>query len=240
MLHSQIEEHIVNFKEELCYLQEYPYQEMVDIIQDVGFSCTCCGKCCTAAFNGHIYLLSEDIQHARRFNPDLLVPAPGFELADREGRMYASSYAIKMTKNGFCPYLSKGYCSDYLNRFFICRIYPYMLHRELDESGKYSFRQISGLNLHGEYHVSISHDEAQKIADMVYAYEQAYIEHMIRFYQYMQTYFTDNNLRYSHHTYDRTMRSFQKGNTIEVLVFEVNTLTPHFVSLASYNHHFHP
>jgi len=240
MRHTQIEEHIENFKKELYDLQNYPYQELVHIIQDVGFSCTCCGRCCTAAFNGHIYLLSDDIKHARSFNPDLLVPAPGFELADREGRMYASSYAMKMSPEGTCPYLLDGRCSDYLNRFFICKIYPYMLHREPDEEGNYDFRQISGLNQHGEYHTEISHNEACEIADMIYSYEQAYLEHMIQFYQFMLTHFTTHNLRYSRHAHDRTMRAFYQGGEIDVYVYDLKSLVSYKVSLQSYNHHFNP
>ena len=240
MQHTHIEKYIENFKAELCDLQNYLYQELVDVIQDVGFSCTCCGKCCTSAFNGHIYLLPNDVKNERSLNSDLLVPAPGFELADREGRMYVSSYAIKMNFDGTCPYLLHGRCSDYQNRFFICKIYPYMLHREPDEEGNHRYRQISGLNQHGEYHAEISRKEACEIADMIYSYEQAYLEHMIQFYQFMLTHFTMHNLRYSRQAHDKTMRAFNLGSEIDVCVYDVASLVPCNVSLRSYNHQFHP
>ena len=238
MRHTQIEEHIANFKTELSDLLNYPRHELVDIIQEVGFSCTCCGQCCTAAFNGHIYLLPDDMKYLRSSNSDLLVPAPGFEISDREGRMYASSYALQMSPDGTCPYLQNGRCVDYENRFSICRVYPYMLHHEADEEGNYDFRQISGLNQHGEYHYAISNKEANEIADMVYAYEQAYLEHMIQFYQFMHAFFTENKLRYSRQAHDKMMRIFYQGGEIDIFVYESDSLVPHRVSLQSYNTHF--
>ena len=60
-----------------------------------------------------------------------------------------------------------------------------MLHREPGEEWNHIYRQISGLNQHGEYHAEISHKEACEIADMIYSYEQAYLEHMFAFYQFM-------------------------------------------------------
>lgn len=240
MRHTQIEEHIAYFEAELYEVQHYPYQELVNIIQDVGFSCICCGKCCTAAFNGHIYLLSDDIKNARNTYPDLLVPAPGFELADRKGKMYASSYAIQMRPDGTCPFFQDGKCSDYQHRPFICKIYPYMLHREQDKEGKYDFRQISGLNQHGAYHTTISNQEAGEIADMIYSYEQAYLKHMIQFYQFMRNYFTEHTLRHSRQAYDKVMRTFYQGDEIDVSVFASESLISHHISLQSYHTYFNP
>ena len=37
---------------------------------------------------------------------------------------------------------------------------------------------------------------------MIYSYEQAYLKHMIQFYQFMFNYFTEHTLRYSCQAYD--------------------------------------
>jgi hypothetical protein len=72
-------------------------ESLAEIIRDVGFSCLLCGKCCKAEFNGHVFLLDADAQRVMARDPALLIPAPGFELADQEGNFYVSGYALRGT-----------------------------------------------------------------------------------------------------------------------------------------------
>jgi len=53
-------QNLVELEAELALLKKYQKHDLEEIIKEIGFSCTCCGKCCTKAFNGHVFLLAED------------------------------------------------------------------------------------------------------------------------------------------------------------------------------------
>lgn len=204
--------------DELCHeldeLVMYPEDEFREIIKEVGFSCTLCGRCCTRAFNDHVFLLSDDLEKARKINPEAIIPAPYFELCDQNGNFYVSGYSLKFKSNGECVFLKDNRCTIYEDRFRICRIYPYMLHREPGRDGKTDWRQISGLNEHGEYGVEISDPECDKIIRETIDYEKDFLKNEIDFYRCCLEYFSERNLRPVRKMYDLKMREFDKGISV--------------------------
>jgi len=203
-------------RDELC---AYPLEDLVDIIRDVGFSCTCCGRCCTREFNDHVFLLEEDAEKMLALDAGALMPAPYFEFCDQHGRFYVPGYALRTQQDGKCVFLSDNRCTIYDQRMSICRVYPYMLHREEDEEGNIDWRQISGLNLHGEYGTEIDADEAERIAREVIAYEKAFLNQEIAFLETLKAYFSANSLRHVQKIYDRQMSRFNKGEDVAVMVY---------------------
>jgi Fe-S-cluster containining protein len=209
-----------NIEKEIRDLESFPDEKYLTIIREVGFVCDRCGKCCTSEFNDHIFLLDDDSHriiedHGREY----LRPAPYFDLCDNLGRFYVMGYALTTKPNGECIFYTGSSCKHYEYRPWICKIYPYMLHREPDEDGNIDFRQIGGLNEHGSYHNEIDEEACREIRKTVKEYESGFLKHHLRFINYIENYFKKNNLRKSQQMYDRMMRLYQKGKAIEVYVF---------------------
>lgn len=229
-----LEREHIHYKEELALLHEYPVEELAEIIRDVGFSCTFCGNCCRAGQNGHVFLLEKDTARARVICPEALIPAPFFEVCDREGNFYVSGYALRTHPDGSCIHLEANRCRIYKDRFAICRIYPYMLHREPDEKGRLAFRQISGLNEHGEYHQEISLEESRMIAKETICYEEDWLRQMITFYDQMAVLFQRTGNRHVRKKYDQQMIRFRQGKQVQVFVFHAGEFFPNSVSIQDY------
>jgi Fe-S-cluster containining protein len=212
-------------------LFEYPLERLAAIIREIGFTCTGCTKCCTREFNGHVFLLDRDVATVRAIDPDALEPAPDPEFCDQNGTFYVSGYALKakQDEHGSCWFLENGRCRIYGSRFAICRIYPYMLHREPDETGKVDWRQISGLNHHGEYGRVISEEESVDAARETKEYENAFLTQEIAFLECIQKHFTRNKLRHVQKIYDDRMRAFSKGGVIRVMVFYDGRFEEHLI-----------
>ena len=210
-------------------LYEYPLERLAGTIREIGFRCTGCAKCCTRSFNGHVFLLDRDVKAVREIEPEALEPAPGPEFCDQNGIFYVSGYALRVQEdeNGSCWFLDNGRCRIYEQRFAICRIYPYMLHREPDEEGTVDWRQFSGLEQHGEYYAIIPDEESLSIARETKEYENAFLTQEIRFLEYIQDYFARHKLRHVQKIYDDRLREFRKGKDITVMVFFDDHLEEH-------------
>ncbi len=210
-------------------LLEYPVERLAGIIRDIRFRCTSCAQCCTRAFNGHVFLLDKDVSTVRTIDPGAIEPAPDPEFCDQNGTFYVSGYALKEKgdREGSCWFLENGRCRIYDSRFAICRIYPYMLHREPDESGRVDWRQISGLEQHGAYDREIPDIEAMAAARETKEYENAFLAHEIAFLECIREYFAENSLRHVQKVYDDRMRAFHKGFPIRVMVFSDGRLEEH-------------
>ncbi|MCD1294205.1 Fe-S oxidoreductase [Methanocella sp. CWC-04] len=227
---DRIYDRIEDLKAELSELIDYPEERFIEIIKDVGFECDLCGKCCTREFNDHAFLLDADVDRIKMIDPDALVPAPYYEYCDQHGRFYVSGYALRFKADGSCYFLENGRCRIYDERPAICRIYPYMLHREEGEDGKVDWRQISGLNEHGFYNADIEDEVCRKMAVETKEYEAAFLNQEIRFSELIQEHFEKNGLKHVKGVYDRRIRQFKGGAEIEVFVFhngalEKNTVT---------------
>lgn len=210
-------------------LFEYHLERLADIISGIGFSCTCCAKCCTREFNGHVFLLDRDVTALKKMDPEALAPAPGPEFCDQNGVFYVSGYALR-TKNddkGSCWFLENGKCRIYETRFAICRVYPYMLHREPDEHGKVDWRQFSGLDKHGDYGAKLHTEECLAIARETKEYENAFLTQEIQFLEFIRDYFSAHGLRHVQKVYDDRMRGFVRGEEITVMVYYDGDLEEH-------------
>jgi Fe-S-cluster containining protein len=206
-------------------------ERLAGIIRDIRFRCTSCAKCCTRAFNGHVFLLDRDVTAVKGVDPAALEPAPAPEFCDLNGVFYVSGYALRTQDDGAgsCWFLENGRCRIYDRRFAICRIYPYMLHREPDEHGKVDWRQFSGLDQHGEYGDVIPEDESLELARETKEYENAFLTQEIRFLEFMQDYFTRHRLRHVQKVYDDRLRGFLKGDEITVRVYYDGRLEEHSI-----------
>jgi uncharacterized protein len=217
-------------------LYEYPMEQLAGVIRKIGFRCTSCAKCCTRDFNGHVFLLDRDVKAVREIEPEALEPAPCPEFCDQNGIFYVSGYALRVQEDdaGSCWFLNNGRCRIYDHRFAICRIYPYMLHREPDEEGVVDWRQFSGLEHHGEYDAVIPDEESMATARETKEYENAFLTQEIRFLEYMQDYFTRHKLRHVQKVYDDRLRNFRKGRDITVRVFFDDNLEEHLIRSPSH------
>ncbi|MDD1729695.1 MAG: YkgJ family cysteine cluster protein [Methanospirillum sp.] len=222
------------FTKELELLHAYPIKELAEIIREVGFFCTRCGSCCVTSQNGHVFLLDDDTRRAKEICPEAIIPAPFFEVCDRSGNFYVSGYALRTNPDGTCIHLTDNTCKIYSDRFSICRVYPYMLHREPDENGILSFRQISGLNEHGEYNTPISEEDSLTLASETVAYEERWLNQMIGFYKTLITRFDQSGEKHVRKIYDQQMRAFTKGEMIRVFVYFEGEFSPHTVTITEY------
>lgn len=230
-----IQNHILTLRHDEAALLGYPEDELIRIIRDVGFACEGCGRCCTASYNGHVFLLDRDLPYLREHHPEALIPAPDFEYGDSDGTLYVSGYALSLQENGRCLFLdSENRCRIYENRLSICRIYPYMLHREPDADGVVEWRQISGLGEHGEYHGEITEDEATTISGDVLSYELDFIRQQIGFWEAIGRFFDEQNLRHVRKIYDQTLRRFQKGEPVRVMVYTRGSFEEYIVGIEEY------
>ncbi len=217
---DNIEARIADAREELAGVKKFPDSEFVGIIKELGFRCELCARCCTKEFNDHVFLLDADLAVIRQINPDSITSAPYYEFCDQNGRFYVSGYALKTKPDGSCVFLDNKRCKIYESRPSICRVYPYMLHREADESGKVDWRQISGLNEHGSYNLELEESECKAIARETRAYEEAYLRQMIGFFEAVDAHFKKDSLKHVQRIYDRKMREFLRGECeLEVFVY---------------------
>ena len=219
---------ILTCEEELIALRDYPQDRFADIVREVGFSCDRCARCCTRAFNGHIQLLDEDTKRVRRHDPAACEPAFPYTFCDSHGTFYVSGYTIGSRNDapGSCLFLDEGRCRIYHDRPAVCRLYPYMLHREPDSRGITDWRQISGLNMHGCYHADIPGEEAVRLARETKTFEEALLRHEIAFLEFSADYFTLNGLRHVRKIYDDRMRAYARGTAIRVMVYFRNRFEP--------------
>ena len=210
-------------------LFEYPVERLAGIIREIGFACTSCAKCCTREFNGHVFLLDRDVTAVKAIDPSALEPAPAPEFCDQHGTFYVSGYALRTKEEdaGSCWFLINGRCRIYDHRCAICRVYPYMLHREPDENGNVDWRQFSGLDRHGAYGVTTGEDESVSLARETKEYENAFLTQEIQFLEFMQDYFARQRLRHVQKVYDDRMRGFLKGDEITVRVYYDGRLEEH-------------
>lgn len=212
-------------------LFKYPQERLAEIIREIKFRCTGCARCCTRVFNGHVFLLDKDVAAVKRIDPDAIEPAPDPEFCDQNGTFYVSGYALRAKDDdaGACWFLENGRCRIYDQRFSICRIYPYMLHREPDDGGTVDWRQISGFEQHGEYDAEISEDEAMAIARETKEYENAFLAQEIAFLEFMKEYFADNQLKHVQKVYDDRIRASARGYPVRIMVFCDGGLVEHIV-----------
>ncbi len=102
-----------------------------------------------------------------------------------------------------------------------------MLHREPDERGHVDWRQFSGLDQHGECDAVIPDDESLDLARETKEYENAFLNHEIRFLEFILDYFSRHKLRHVQKVYDDQIRRYNRGDEITVMVYYNGLLEPH-------------
>lgn len=203
--------------EDVC---RYPKEKFLEVVRDVGFGCDMCGRCCTKAYNDHVFLLDEDAEIIRGIDPSALMPSPYFDYSDQFGNFYVVGYSLR-TKNdadGSCIFLENNRCTIYDKRPTICRVYPYMIHQEPDEDGIVDWRQISAPGEHGTYENQIDEKSAEEIHEETDRYERKYLEQEIAYRKALKTHFDKNGLRFVQRNHDKLMREYEKGKTGEITV----------------------
>ncbi|AKB23995.1 hypothetical protein MSMTP_0526 [Methanosarcina sp. MTP4] len=220
VINKYLETELAEAKKDLEGLRTYPDSDFACIVKELGFKCELCARCCTKEFNDHVFLLDSDAAVIKEIDPAALEPAPYYEFCDQKGRFYVSGYALKTKADGSCIFLENKRCKIYGKRPSICRVYPYMLHKEADETGNVDWRQISGLNEHGSYHSELDDSECEAVVRETKAYEKAYLLQLIDFFKAVQAHFEKNGLKHVQRTYDKRIREFRKGEVeIEVFVY---------------------
>jgi hypothetical protein len=101
-----------------------------------------------------------------------------------------------------------------------------MLHQEPDEEGNVDWRQISGLNEHGEYHTEISRKLALSLARETKQFEEAVLDHDIASLEYIRDYFSRWGLRHVRKVYDERLRAYRQGAVLKVLVYHRGRFEP--------------
>ena len=218
---------IAFFEAELAAVRAYPGAGLAAVVREIGFACDGCARCCTRRSNDHVFLLEADVDRLREVAPSALVPAPDPELADREGRLYVSGYALAATPAGDCVFLEGGRCREYAARPAICRVYPYMLHREPGADGRVDWRMLAGLGDHGGYDTAIPAEEADRIAAETVAYEAAFLEQMAGFYRAAADHFAAHGLRHVQKVRDDRLRAYARGEPLEVFAYHRGRFEPH-------------
>jgi Fe-S-cluster containining protein len=214
-----IESLISGNQQELRDTAGYPLERLVATINEIGFECDCCTRCCTSEFNGHVFLLDQDAGRIRQIDKRALIPAPGPEFCDQDGSFYVSGYALRIHPDGSCIFLTGNRCRCYAERPEICRVYPYMIRREADSIGIIEWRQISGLNEHGTYHNPIPLEESRRLARITREYECRFLAQEIAFLKFVHQLAEERGLCHIRRVYDAGMRDFHRGGRIRIFVW---------------------
>lgn len=220
--HVPVSFRIIALVQERNRLFDYPLERLAGVIQQIGFQCDWCGKCCIRARDGHVSLLDRDIAGIYSIDTGAIEPAPAPEFCDQAGTFYVSGYTLRTKEDaaGSCWFLERGRCRIYDHRASVCRIYPYMLHREPDERGTVDWRYFAGIRQHGMYHQEIPADDCFALAREVKEYENALLTREITFLEFMQDYFSLHHLGHSPKMYERHMRRYARGKPIVVKVYQ--------------------
>jgi hypothetical protein len=212
---------IIALMQERNRLFAFPLEDLAEEIRTAGFRCNVCGGCCTRAVNEHIFLLDHDVAEVKKFDPAAYEPAPDPEFCDQNGMLYVSGYALRMINDpyGSCWFLENGKCRIYDQRFSVCHIYPHMLRRDADDSGRVMWRQFANPNEHGRYDPNLSDEECHATALKIKEYENAFLTQQISFLETIHEYFTVYNLRHDPEQYQQKMQQFRQGRPVEISVF---------------------
>jgi len=219
--HVPIPFRIIALVQEQNNLIGYPPERLAARIGELGFRCTGCGQCCTRDYSGHVFLLDRDADAIRRIDPAALVPAPCPEFCDQNGIIYVPGYALRTKGDaaGSCWFLEDHRCRIYDQRSSACRSFPFTLHRVPTGNGNLEWRCISLPLRHGAVGQDIPPDECRTLAREIKEHEHAAISHEIAFLEFMQAYFSDQDLRHDQHLFELAMQRFSRGGAVTVRVY---------------------
>ena len=140
---------IQELEQELAYALHINKKSIAAKIENIGFSCLMCGKCCRHAFgDNRVLLMPQEVQliaDHTDIGPDgIITPAtsddPEFtDLIDAKGRIHTFGWMLLRKNNGDCNFIEdadvSNKCKIHDARPMICRTYPfYMWGMELHVS----------------------------------------------------------------------------------------------------------
>jgi Predicted Fe-S-cluster oxidoreductase len=210
---------IIALRQEQNRLFAFPADLLAQEIRTTGFSCTCCGACCTRAVNRHIFLLDRDVTAVQAIDPGAYRPAPDPEFCDENGTLYDSGYALVMDGSGACRFLKNNRCQIYSDRFLVCRVYPYMIRRETGSQDSHRWCTFARKNDHGEYGGDLPDETCMALAREVLAYENGFLSQQIAFLEAVKEHFTANGLCHDPAKHRESIRGMQAGTPVPVKVF---------------------
>lgn len=118
----------------LDWARDYPVDRIASAVQEIGFSCTRCGQCCSGApAEPHAAtVFPDEVRSIRdrtdRSWDDIARPMP-FGVADGSGETF--EWALQTDETGDCVFIegeeSHTRCSIYEDRPLLCRTYPFRL-----------------------------------------------------------------------------------------------------------------
>ena len=177
---------IQELEQELADASNISKKTIATKIENIGFSCLMCGKCCRRAFGDNRVLLTpQEIQlitdHTGMDPDEIRTPAtsddPEFtDLIDAKGRIHTFGWMLLRKNNGDCNFIEdadvSNKCKIHDVRPMLCRTYPFYMQRmELHVS------ECEGLGS------KITPEESLKMAsDVIYRYV-AEIEDTITLYE---------------------------------------------------------
>lgn len=232
--HVPIAYRILALEQERNRLLGYPIGSLADLVRATGFGCIRCGSCCTRAVGGHVFLLDRDIPRISRIDPSALEPAPDPEFCDQDGTLYVSGYAVRTKGDpaGSCWFLDGRMCRIYDERFSACRIYPHMLRRSSDKTGRVAWRTFARPYRHGRHDREIPADEALAVAGGIREYESAFLNQQIAFLETVADHFSLHALYHDDGNRARQIHRFSLGDLVCFRVFHAGELEEHRISKA--------
>ena len=177
---------IQELKQELTNASNISTGTIAAKIEDIGFSCLMCGKCCRREFgDNRVLLIPQEIQvisdHTILEAHEIATPTTSdgsdSDLIDTDGKIHTFGWMLARKSNGDCNFIedaeTSNKCTIHDVRPMLCRTYPfYMQDMELHIS------ECEGLGykISPEESLTIAHDVASRyiteIEDTIALYQK--------------------------------------------------------------------
>jgi Fe-S-cluster containining protein len=177
---------IQELKQELTNASNISTGTIAAKIEDIGFSCLMCGKCCRREFgDNRVLLIPQEIQvisdHTILEAHEIATPATSdgsdSDLIDTDGKIHTFGWMLARKSNGDCNFIedaeTSNKCTIHDVRPMLCHTYPfYMQDMELHVS------ECEGLGhkISPEESLTIAHDVASRyiteIEDTIALYQK--------------------------------------------------------------------
>ena len=155
-------------------------------IEEIGFSCLMCGKCCRRAFgDNRVLLIPKEIQvisdHTMLEAHEIATPVtsdePDSDLIDTDGKIHTFGWMLARKSNGDCNFIedaeTSNKCKVHDVRPMLCRTYPFYIQ---DMELHVSECEGLGHKISPEESLTIAHDVigryVAEIEDTIALYEK--------------------------------------------------------------------
>lgn len=133
-----LKEELRFLRAELAEARATDVQALAGKLQESGYSCTGCAKCCRGAFGDNtVAVFPGEVREIMAASGkawfEVAVP-PESDDFDVFGNRHAFEWVLRRTPEGDCIFLEGGRCTIYEARPHICRTYPFRLDSMTIES----------------------------------------------------------------------------------------------------------